>query len=96
MGALDAAIIVLILVLLYHCCNKENMWGMDTRPYTPAIKGPAWASETPVVMFESAATPSRAGTLLHRLGMESAAGPKESFQSGGIGSGTVWGRAMNF
>lgn len=97
MGALECVAIALILVAIWQCCKKakaEGFGGEPPRPYTPAIRGPAWAVRGNVGQFEGADTPNRAGTLLNRMGMDNAG---ESFaRNSGIGRGTFWNRNMNF
>lgn len=100
MSALDCVCIVLILVAIWQCCAKpaksENFGGEAPRPYTPAIAGPAWAKLGGMSAFENADTPNRAGTLLHRMGMEDAAKKENFVRDSGIGRGTFWNRSMNF
>ena len=100
MSALECVAIVLILIALWQCCAKpgEKFGGEAPRPYTPAIAGPAWAKLGGMSMFENADTPQRAGTLLHRMGMEDAAKKEElsAYPDSGIGRGTFWNRSMNF
>lgn len=96
MSALECVAIVLVLIALWQCAAKSEKFGGEApRPYTPAIAGPAWAKLGGMSMFENADTPARAGTLLHRMGMEDAAKKEDFVRDSGIGRGTFWNRSMN-
>lgn len=95
-GLSCAVIIAVVLIALWQYSKPAEKFGGEApRPYTPTIVGPAWAKLGGMSMFENADTPQRAGTLLHRMGMEDAA-KKEEMRDSGIGRGTVWTRNMNF
>ncbi len=103
MSALECVAIVLVLIALWQYSQPakpaESFGGEAPRPYTPMINGPAWAKLGSMSAFENADTPNRAGTLLHRMGMEDSGNKATENlrnRNSGIGRGTNWTNVMNY